>query len=144
MIAYSLRKLNFYYIRSMYILISNDRLTFKGEDFMKKLLWIYSVNTQGVYLNSSGLGMLWNRSKKFQDQLRARISPEWELLITSYDIDNNDIPKADIIMYNEMDQAYIADEIKKRSIVISFQDLVTWDFDNIEKKLGSFKKERGV
>lgn len=110
---------------------------------MKKLLWIYSVNTQGVYLNNSGLGMLWNRSKKFQDQLRARISPEWELLITSYDINNTDIPKADIIMYNEMDQAYIADEIKKRSIVISFQDLVTWDFDNIEKKLGSFIKERG-
>ena len=79
---------------------------------MKKLVWIYSVNTKGVNLKSSGSGMIWNRSKRLQEQLRAKVEPEWDLSIISYDITIN-IPQADLIIYNEMDQAYMNDEIKK-------------------------------
>lgn len=46
---------------------------------MKKLVWIYSVNTRGGILKSSGAGMIWSRSKKLQEQLRIKVEPEWDL-----------------------------------------------------------------
>ena len=42
---------------------------------MKKLVWIYSVNTRGGILKSSGAGMIWSRSKKLQEQLRIKVEP---------------------------------------------------------------------
>ncbi|UZN39294.1 hypothetical protein MZO31_03960 [Enterococcus faecium] len=62
---------------------------------MKKLVWIYSVNTRGGILKSSGAGMIWSRSKKLQEQLRIKVEPEWDLSIISYDI-TTDTPQADL------------------------------------------------
>ncbi len=106
---------------------------------MKKLVWIYSVNTRGGILKSSGVGMIWSRSKKLQEQLRIKVEPEWDLSIISYDI-TTDIPQADLIMYNEMDQAYMNDEIKKNELSIPYQDLATADVDSIFDKIEAFSK----
>ena len=35
---------------------------------MKSVVWIYTVNTDGVVIRSSGSGMMWISSKKFQDK----------------------------------------------------------------------------
>lgn len=106
---------------------------------MKKLIWIYSVNTKGVNLKSSGAGMIWRRSKKLQEQLRVKVESEWNLSIISYDI-TTDVPQADLIMYNEMDQVYINDKIKKNGLSIPYQDLATADVDSIFDKLETFSK----
>ncbi|HGF7795234.1 TPA: hypothetical protein QFS66_002316 [Enterococcus faecium] len=106
---------------------------------MKKLVWIYSVNTRGGILKNSGAGMIWSRSKKLQEQLRIKVEPEWDLSIISYDI-TTDIPQADLIMYNEMDQAYMNDEIKKNGLSILYQDLATADVDSIFDKIEAFSK----
>lgn len=74
---------------------------------MKNVVWFYTVNTDGIPIKSSGSGMLWIRSKKFQDKLKKELLPEWNLSIISYDISKNIIPKADLIIYNEMDSAYL-------------------------------------
>ncbi len=83
---------------------------------MKSVVWIYTVNTDGVVIRSSGSGMMWISSKKFQDKLKKELLPEWNLSIISYDIAKNDIPDADIIMYNEMDMAYLDEKIKNTGL----------------------------
>lgn len=37
---------------------------------MKSVVWIYTVNTDGVVIRSSGSSMMWIGSKKFQDKLK--------------------------------------------------------------------------
>ncbi|EFF36155.1 conserved hypothetical protein [Enterococcus faecium E980] len=43
-------------------------------------------------------------------------------------------------MYNEMDQAYMNDEIKKNGLSILYQDLATADVDSIFDKIEAFSK----
>jgi hypothetical protein len=102
---------------------------------MKSVVWIYTVNTDGVVIRSSGSSMMWIGKKKFQDKLKKELLPEWNLSIISYDIANNDIPDADIIMYNEMDMAYLDEKIKNTGLPVSYIDLQKKNADSIKKKL---------
>jgi hypothetical protein len=101
---------------------------------MKSVVWIYTVNTDGVVIRSSGSSMMWIGSKKFQDKPKKELLPEWNLSIISYDIANNDIPDADIIMYNEMDMAYLDEKKKNTGLPVSYIDLQTKNADSIKKK----------
>lgn len=109
---------------------------------MKSVVWIYTVNTDGVVIRSSGSGMMWISSKKFQDKLKKELLPEWNLSIISYDIAKNDIPDADIIMYNEMDMAYLDEKIKNTGLPVSYIDLQTKNTDSIKKKLEKFAENK--
>ena len=108
----------------------------------KHSYWIYTVNTDGVVIRSSGSGMMWISSKKFQDKLKKELLPEWNLSIISYDIAKNDIPDADIIMYNEMDMAYLDEKIKNTGLPVSYIDLQTKNADSIKKKLEKFAENK--
>ena len=109
---------------------------------MKSVVWIYTVNTDGVVIRSSGSDMMWISSKKFQDKLKKELLPEWNLSIISYDIAKNDIPDADIIMYNEMDMAYLDEKIKNTGLPVSYIDLQTKNADSIKKKLEKFAENK--
>lgn len=109
---------------------------------MTNVVWIYTVNTNGVLIRNSSSGMIWNSSKKFQDKLKKGLLPEWNLSIISYDIAKNAIPDADIIMYNEMDIAYLDEKIKNTGLPISYIDLQTKNADSIKKKLENFAKNK--
>lgn len=105
---------------------------------MKSVVWIYTINTNGTVIRSSGYAMVWISSKRFQDKLKKELQPEWDLTIISYDIAQNDIPNADIIMYNEVDASYLDEKIKNIGLPLSYIDLQTRKADSIKKKLESF------
>ncbi|HCQ8731850.1 TPA: hypothetical protein OMH10_002654 [Enterococcus faecalis] len=109
---------------------------------MKSVVWIYTINTNGTVIRSSGYAMVWISSKRFQDKLKKELQPEWELTIISYDITQNDIPNADIIMYNEVDASYLDEKIKNIGLSLSYIDLQTRKTDSIKKNLESFANNK--
>lgn len=109
---------------------------------MKSVAWIYTINTNGTVIRSSGYAMTWISSKRFQDKLKKELQPEWDLTIISYDIAQNDIPSADIIMYNEVDASYLDEKIKNIGLPLSYIDLQTRKADSIKKNLESFANNK--
>ncbi|MGH1789576.1 hypothetical protein [Enterococcus faecalis] len=109
---------------------------------MKSVVWIYIINTNGTVIRSSGYAMVWISSKRFQDKLKKELQPEWELTIISYDIAQDDIPNADIIMYNEVDASYLDEKIKNIGLPLSYIDLQTRKADSIKKNLESFANNK--
>ncbi|EGO8122306.1 hypothetical protein FAD93_002790 [Enterococcus faecalis] len=109
---------------------------------MKSVVWIYTINTNGTVIRSSGYAMVWISSKRFQDKLKKELQPEWDLTIISYDIAKDDIPNADIIMYNEVDASYLDEKIKNIGLPLSYIDLQTRKADSIKKNLESFANNK--
>lgn len=109
---------------------------------MKSVVWIYTINTNGTVIRSSGYAMVWISSKRFQDKLKKELQPEWDLTIISYDIAQDDIPNADIIMYNEVDTSYLDEKIKNIGLPLSYIDLQTRKADSIKKNLKSFANNK--
>lgn len=109
---------------------------------MKSVVWIYTINTNGTVIRSSGYAMVWISSKRFQDKLKKELQPEWDLTIISYDIAQDDIPNADIIMYNEVDASYLDEKIKNIGSPLSYIDLQTRKADSIKKNLESFANNK--
>ncbi len=109
---------------------------------MKSVVWIYTINTNGTVIRSSGYAMVWISSKRFQDKLKKELQPEWNLTIISYDIAQDDIPNADIIMYNEVDASYLDEKIKNIGLPLSYIDLQTRKADSIKKNLESFANNK--
>ncbi|EGO8122301.1 hypothetical protein FAD93_002781 [Enterococcus faecalis] len=109
---------------------------------MKSVVWIYTINTNGTVIRSSGYAMVWISSKRFQDKLKKELQPEWDLNIISYDIAQDDIPNADIIMYNEVDTSYLDEKIKNIGLPLSYIDLQTRKADSIKKNLKSFANNK--
>lgn len=109
---------------------------------MKSVVWIYTINTNGTVIISSGYAMVWISSKRFQDKLKKELQPEWDLTIISYDIAQDDIPNADIIMYNEVDTSYLDEKIKNIGLPLSYIDLQTRKADSIKKNLESFANNK--
>lgn len=107
---------------------------------MKRLVWIYSVNSGGAILINSGSGMIWNRSRKVQDRLREMLSDEWAVSIISFDITKDAIPDADVIVYSQMDIAYLPEEIKRQGIEIPFTVLQTGDWSFLKQQLEQLEK----
>ena len=109
---------------------------------MKSVVWIYTINTNRTVIISSGYAMVWISSKRFQDKLKKELQPEWDLTIISYDIAQDDIPNADIIMYNEVDASYLDEKIKNIGLSLSYIDLQTRKTDSIKKNLESFANNK--
>ncbi|EGO9003084.1 hypothetical protein D2A91_14055 [Enterococcus faecalis] len=109
---------------------------------MKSVVWIYTINTNGTVIRSSGYAMVWISSKRFQDKLKKELQPEWDLTIISYDIAQDDIPNADVIMYNEVDASYLDEKIKNIGLPLSYIDLQTRKADSIKKNLESFANNK--
>ncbi|EKB7628937.1 hypothetical protein OPL79_002605 [Enterococcus faecalis] len=109
---------------------------------MKSVVWIYTINTNRTVIISSGYAMVWISSKRFQDKLKKELQPEWDLTIISYDIAQDDIPNADIIMYNEVDTSYLDEKIKNIGLPLSYIDLQTRKADSIKKNLKSFANNK--
>lgn len=109
---------------------------------MKSVVWIYTINTNRTVIISSGYAMVWISSKRFQDKLKKELQPEWDLTIISYDIAQDDIPNADITMYNEVDASYLDEKIKNIGLPLSYIDLQTRKADSIKKNLESFANNK--
>lgn len=109
---------------------------------MKSVVWIYTINTNRTVIISSGYAMVWISSKRFQDKLKKELQPEWDLTIISYDIAQDDIPNADIIMYNEVNASYLDEKIKNIGLPLSYIDLQTRKADSIKKNLESFANNK--
>lgn len=114
---------------------------------MKKVVMIYSINVNdGVapsgYANvvapySFGAATIYP-NKKFQEKLQAELSPEVEIQFISYDMNSNEIPAADLIVYHDVDAKYLSDEIKKIGLGVSFQDVTTRNFTKIKEDITHF------
>ncbi|WP_271495405.1 hypothetical protein [Enterococcus sp. 5H] len=109
---------------------------------MKKVIWIYSVNARGGSIRTSGSGMLWKRSKKFQDKVKLELLPEWDVTFISYDITENTLPSADVIMYSQMDSIYINEAIKKVGLVVPYKDILTENIENLKRALENFIEKK--
>lgn len=109
---------------------------------MKSVVWIYTINTNRTVIISSGYAMVWISSKRFQDKLKKELQPEWDLTIISYDIAQDDIHNADIIMYNEVNASYLDEKIKNIGLPLSYIDLQTRKADSIKKNLESFANNK--
>ncbi|WP_165004420.1 MULTISPECIES: hypothetical protein [unclassified Enterococcus] len=91
---------------------------------MKKIIWITSINTDGVYpFGYGGLAVTPLTSvhlKKIQRELKSAFEPEYELEFISYNVNSQEMPLADRVIYNERDEVYMDEEMKKHGIKMPF------------------------
>lgn len=91
---------------------------------MQKVVWIYSINVNeggapfGYASNTVG-----RDAKKNQEKLKSALLPEIALDFISYDTDREEMPSADLIVFNDIDARYICDEIKEKGLSIPYQDI---------------------
>ncbi len=107
---------------------------------MKKIVWIYSIN---VYDTSAPFGfgtpgVRGGHGKKFQAEMKAALQPEIELEFISYNPASNEIPEADLILFNSLDAKRLNDEITDKGIAIPFQDLYMGKVQDIKEYLMPF------
>ncbi len=92
---------------------------------MKKICWIFSINVRGMAPFGYSTTMNLRQAKSFQEKIKTLLPAEIETQFISYDISSNDIPAADLLVFNDMDSNYLSEEIKKQDIAVSFKDMVS-------------------
>lgn len=92
---------------------------------MKKICWIFSINVRGMAPFGYSTTMNLRQAKSFQEKIKTLLPAEIETQFISYDISSNDIPAADLLVFNDMDSNYLSEEIKKQGIAVSFKDMVS-------------------
>ncbi|MDT2758168.1 hypothetical protein [Enterococcus xiangfangensis] len=106
---------------------------------MKKAVWIFSINVDdggapfGYAFNLAG----W-RIKKFQEEIKEELLPDIDLEFISYDVTTNQIPAADIVIFNDKDSRFIADTIRKNGLSIPYQDVYIKDTKKIKDTILTF------
>ena len=102
---------------------------------MKKIVWIYSVNlkSMGLYGNSTTVPL--RQAQKFQKIIKTKLRSDVTIDFISYDISSTEIPKADLVVYNDIDSRYLSEEIKKNGMVIPFKNIISNNTHEIEKKI---------
>ncbi|MEO1771902.1 hypothetical protein [Candidatus Enterococcus ferrettii] len=109
---------------------------------MQKVVWIYSIN---VYDTSAPFGFgtpgvrAWH-GNKFQSEMKAALQPEIELEFISYNPASNDIPDADLVLFNSLDAKRLSDEITDKGLAIPFQYLYMGKVQEIKEYLMPFLK----
>ena len=108
---------------------------------MKKAIWIYSVN---VYENGAPFGYTsaagGRKEKEFQQQLKEALLPEITLEFISYDAASDEVPAADLLLYNQLDGKYLPEEIKQRGLAIPSQDVYTGNLEHVKDAILNTQK----
>ena len=102
---------------------------------MKKICWIFSINVRGMAPFGYSTTMNLRQAKSFQEKIKTLLPAEIETQFISYDISSNDIPAADLLVFNDMDSNYLSEEIKKQGIAVSFKDMVSGNTTVIRKTI---------
>ncbi|MDT2760676.1 hypothetical protein [Enterococcus xiangfangensis] len=91
---------------------------------MKKIVWIISINADGVYpFGYVGITVspkVALHPKQFQKKLKASFEPEYDLEFVSYNLVTPKTPIGDFIVYNERDSKYLDEDTKRKGIEIPF------------------------
>jgi CRISPR/Cas system CMR subunit Cmr4 (Cas7 group RAMP superfamily) len=91
---------------------------------MKKVKWIFSINADGVYPlgYTSIFNGLWvpGQISKFQKELKASLPPEIELEFLSYNTNQPETLRADLVLYNELDKKYLDEKTIKQALNIPY------------------------
>ena len=80
----------------------------------EKICWIFSINVRGMAPFGYSTTMNLRQAKSFQEKIKTLLPAEIETQFISYDISSNDIPAADLLVFNDMDSNYLSEEIKTR------------------------------
>ncbi len=108
---------------------------------MKKVVWIYSINADGKVVVGRFLNMNQLSGRHFQAALKMALSPDIEVDFVSYDVNQTDLPSADLYVFHENDQIYLDQAIKNQGLSIAFKDIYTSDIEEIKAKIvRSFEK----
>lgn len=103
---------------------------------MKKVVWIYSINASGVapigYVGPVVDSYILPRFKEFQENLKTELLPEVELSFISYDMEDPEVPPADLVIYNDNDGKYLDEATKKTAFGIPYQDFLSMDIEKIK------------
>ena len=102
----------------------------EGGIQMKKIVWIYSVNLKGMGLYGNSTTMPLRQAQKFQETIKTNLPSDVTVDFISYDTSSTEIPKADLIVYNDIDSRYL-----NNGIVIPFKDMISNNTREIEKKI---------
>ncbi|MUO34078.1 hypothetical protein [Enterococcus gallinarum] len=102
---------------------------------MKKICWIFSINVRGMAPFGYSTAMNLRQAKLFQEKIKSLLPAEIDTQFISYDISSNDIPAADLLVFNDMDSNYLSEEIKKQGIAVSFKDMVSGNTTVIKKTI---------
>lgn len=90
---------------------------------MKKICWILSINADGIppfgYAGAS-IRPFPTFTSKIQKELQLVFAPEYQLEFISYNINSSEQPEADVVVYNDNDEVYMTDEIKKKGIALPY------------------------
>lgn len=90
---------------------------------MKKICWILSINADGVppfgYAGSP-VRPFPTFTSKIQKELQLAFAPDYQLEFISYNVNSSEQPKADIFVYNDNDEVYMMDDMKKKGIAIPY------------------------
>ena len=89
----------------------------------EKICWIFSINVRGMAPFGYSTTMNLRQAKSFQEKIKTLLPAEIETQFISYDISSNDIPAADLLVFNDMDSNYLSEEIKTRHCCF-FKDMV--------------------
>lgn len=102
---------------------------------MKKVTWIYSINTDGKIVVGHVFNMNELVGKKFQAALTTALSPEIIIDFVSYDLNQKGLPPADLYVFNEKDDMYLDQSIKDHGLSIAYQDIYTNNLDKIQREI---------
>lgn len=106
---------------------------------MKKIVWIVTVNANGVYpLGYTGGLLIGNLlAEKSQKELKSDLGPEIDLEFTSYNMSDPKTLEADLILYNDSDEKYIDDQTKARAKSVPYSVYGSGDLEDIKKYIES-------
>jgi hypothetical protein len=92
----------------------------------------------GLYGNSTTMPL--RQAQKFQEEtIKTNLPSDVTVDFISYDTSSTEIPKADLIVYNDIDSRYLSDDLKNNGIVIPFKDMISNNTREIEKILLAIK-----
>lgn len=94
---------------------------------MKKIIWIYSVSSQGIGPLGSGPRQTLRQSKLFQKSLKSILPQNIDLQFISQEIHDN-FPAADLLVIADVDLPYLNNQIGEPTIIIPIQYVVSNDF----------------
>lgn len=101
---------------------------------MKEFVWLFTVNSRGMTPFGYGPNMSNKQIKVFQNKLKLCLPPEINLNFMSYDIDTK-IPKADLIIFNNLDARYLDEDIKRNGLVIPSNEIFSMNIEKIKELL---------
>ncbi len=101
---------------------------------MKKNLLDFSINVRGMAPFGYSTTMNLRQAKSFQEKIKTLLPAEIETQFISYDISSNDIPAADLLVFNDMDSNYLSEEIKNKALLFLFKDMVSGNTTVIKKQ----------